>query len=302
MKKESEEDKDNEKQKREKFIEYLEERHGSIKTISPSAFGVDIVIEIDGVKKYFELKTSKKTLSEFKNEGYFGAITEKEWLCALTYKDDFYIVFVVNTDEKIKDNYIFIPVSYKNILSYASLEPFATYINIPQTSLEVNEENVFYTNGSKQWDGSHKKITCKAGSGRIDEQFILKYHRFYSKEKLNNEYYENQNIKTIVYHVIPTNNVYDLIKNGIKRDTYLDAINTCNYEAVIKYINEKFGNDSHTTYAVIKINLHNYKYEIQSDGRILIKNKIRITSGNIVEMYFTLPPSQDIGEVILDLF
>lgn len=288
--------------KRQMFIKYLKEKHKAIEITPPSLYGVDVVVDINGKRKYFELKTSTKTKTEFLNEGYFGAITEKEWLCALTYKDDFYIVFVVNTDEKIKDNYIFIPVSYKDILSYASLEPFATYINIPQTSLEVNEENVFYTNGSKQWNGSHKKITCKAGSGRIDEQFILKYHRFYSKEKLNNENYENQNIKTIVYHVIPTNNVYDLIKNGIKRDIYLDAINTCNYEAVIKYINEKFGNDSHTTYAVIKINLHNYKYEIQLDGRILIKNKIRITSGNIVEMYFTLPPSQDIGEVIQDLF
>lgn len=88
---------------------------------------VDVVACIDGRKRYFEIKTSRKSEDELYEKGYFGAASLSEWNRAMKNLDDFYFVYIIGDEKK---GYKYLMVKAEDILSYATVPPFAIYMNI----------------------------------------------------------------------------------------------------------------------------------------------------------------------------
>lgn len=87
-----------------------------------------VVLNKDGVpEKFFELKTSKKTEENLSKKGYFGAASLTEWYVAYKRPEDYYFVFIIG---KARKNYKYLIVKAKDLYSYATVPPFAIYINI----------------------------------------------------------------------------------------------------------------------------------------------------------------------------
>ena len=293
-----------EAQRRQAFKDYLSNCH-SAKIQEINVYGVDVVADIEDERLYFELKTSDKDQVQMETTGYFGAITQNEWLCALTFRDKFYLVFVID-DKNNKDSkdFKFFPVKFRDLFSYASLEPFATYINIPANTFR----DTWLKSTEKNWDMSHKNLKeVKQKPFGIDKHFILKYQNFYLHQKLDkkNNSYNKCKTKSYAYYVTPTMEIDKYIDHTLAVNRRLHILKSCSYETVSEYIKTNYKNKCNTTsFAIIKIQLQKTKCRILEDGeQLLITKEIHIKSSDIVEMYFTLPSdTQDFGETRLTLF
>ena len=293
-----------EAQRRQAFKDYLSNCHGA-KIQEINVYGVDVVADIEDERLYFELKTSDKDQVQMETTGYFGAITQNEWLCALTFREKFYLVFVIDDkNNKVGKDFKFFPVKFRDLFSYASLEPFATYINIPANTFR----DTWLKSTEKNWDMSHKNFKkVKQKPYGIDEHFILKYQNFYLHQKLDkkNIFYNKCKTKSYVFYVIPTMEIDNYINHTLAVNRRLHILKSCSYEKVSEYIKTNYRNKCNTTsFAIIKIQLQKTKCRILEDGeQLLITQEILIKSSDIVEMYFTLPSdTQDFGKIRLTLF
>ncbi len=113
-----------------KFTAYLK-RIGA-NNIHENQYGVDIVAEIEGIKKYFELKTSTYPVEN--KHKYFGAMSQSEWDCAFAHPNDFFLVHMWK--EKDSGNFFFKLYNYIQLFEWESLEPYGTYLHIPEEDIE----------------------------------------------------------------------------------------------------------------------------------------------------------------------
>ena len=88
--------------------------------------GVDVVARINGIKKYFELKTTSKPDDELEKKAYFGAASINEWKCAIDHPKDFYFVYIKGEEGA----YEYLMVTARDVFSYSTVPPFSIDINI----------------------------------------------------------------------------------------------------------------------------------------------------------------------------
>jgi hypothetical protein len=291
-----------EKTFRDAFEKYLHSLKAT--EIHQNSDGVDLVATINGDKKYFELKTCKKDENDLKEDGYFGAITMVEWQCALSHPDDFYLVLVWHNPNDTNDTYHFRPIKLKDIFQYSRIEPFATYLNIPignnciKDFLEFNVEEqkvpvfkqildkgnsvfpVMKDIEEKRNENKLKKCKKEEPSTVIDEKEIWSFSSFYYHKKIKAHINGCENGSAILY-IIPSNEVENLRKNGIKRGTKIEVY-LCN--DIRKYPFEN-GN----SYAIIKLDKNDLYIEDERINEVCFANvrkKINITLKNIIERYF----------------
>ncbi len=110
------------------FAEFLKHVKGvDVDTINTKSQCVDVEAKINGIYKFFELKTSGKQESDLEKQGYFGAATITEWKKAVENPQDFYFVYVIGNE---KEGYKYMIVKAEDIFSYSMVPPFKININI----------------------------------------------------------------------------------------------------------------------------------------------------------------------------
>lgn len=110
------------------FAEFLKHVKGvDVGSINTKSQCVDVEARINGIDKYFELKTSNKPEKDLKKQEYFGAATITEWEKAVENPQDFYFVYVIGNE---KQGFKYMMVKAEDVFSYSTVPPFKININI----------------------------------------------------------------------------------------------------------------------------------------------------------------------------
>lgn len=171
---------------REKFSTYLKSIGAVI--IENNPYGVDIVAEIGGIKKYFELKTSTYPVEN--KHKYFGAMSQSEWECALAHPEDFFLVHMWK--ESDSGDFFFKLYNYTQLYEWESLEPYGTYLHIPE---EYIENDVMNVKQAKVMSLTFKIFQRKRPEPE-ETEMLLSLSRFYNALKIQlklKKYYNEKN-------------------------------------------------------------------------------------------------------------
>lgn len=109
------------------FAKFLKHVKGvDVGSINTKSQCVDVEARINGIDKYFELKTSSKPEKDLKKQEYFGTATITEWEKAVENPQDFYFVYVIGNE---KQGFKYMMVKAEDVFSYSTVPPFKININ-----------------------------------------------------------------------------------------------------------------------------------------------------------------------------
>ena len=136
-------------------------------------------------EKYFELKTSKKTEEDLSKKGYFGAASISEWYAAYKRPEDYYFVFIIG---KARKNYKYLILKAKDLYSYATVPPFAIYINIKfgeylNAFKKLNEVKTINNIDDEVTHILPKQRSEDQSSLGVDDEIISELHKKYEELK-----------------------------------------------------------------------------------------------------------------------
>ena len=228
--------------------------------------GVDIVANIKGIKKYFELKTSSNDLVS--KGTYFGAMSQVEWECALAHPNDFYLVLIWYNDNT--KQFSFKLFLYTQLLEFADLEPYATYLN-----MTLSKGNGSYINltleETLKLPSKDNRLCVKRS---INPSKLLALSKFYYGQRIQSKLEACQKFNTPVLIIIPSLQ----IESGYLKKKQKVTIVSFKYNRLIKQ--NMTEQDEATYFAVIAIKAS----DISNDGT-LTKN-IKLTKNIIWARYY----------------
>lgn len=251
-----------------KFISYLRSVGG--KNICKNQDGVDIVANIGGTKKYFELKTSTYPIAN--KHKYFGAMSQSEWECALAHPNDFFLVHMWK--DKDSGNFFFKLYNYTQLYDYESLEPYGTYLHIPEEEIECNFTD---TQQAKVVSPTFRIFSSKRQKTE-ETEMLLSLSRFYNALKIQlklKKYYREKNEYPVLL-ITPLS-----ISLNEKRILKGNKINILRYSIDTLLTDDT--EDDEIFYSVIAVNP---KIIDEPNGRL--KKELKITRNNRWITYYRL--------------